>query len=47
LIVLGLLSHVPWPFVALKLIDVWVLVLAASAFASQLVARQVKGDRGS
>ena len=47
LIVLGLLSHVPWPFVALKLIAVWVLVLVASACASQLVARQVKGDRGS
>ena len=47
LIVLGLLSHVPRPFVALKLIAVWVLVLVASACASQLVARQVKGDRGS
>jgi multicomponent Na+:H+ antiporter subunit G len=42
LIMLGLLPHVAWPFGALKLIAVWVLVLVASASASQLIARKVR-----
>ena len=42
LIMLGLLPHVAWPFGALKLIVVWVLVLVASASASQLIARKVR-----
>ncbi len=44
LIMLGLLPHVAWPFGALKLIAVWVLVLLASASASQLIARKVSGS---
>jgi multicomponent Na+:H+ antiporter subunit G len=47
LIMLGLLPHVAWPFVALKLVAVWVLALVASASASQLIARKVRGRRGS
>jgi multicomponent Na+:H+ antiporter subunit G len=42
LIMLGLLPHVAWPFGALKLLVVWMLVLLASANASQLVARAVR-----
>jgi multicomponent Na+:H+ antiporter subunit G len=42
LIMLGLLPHVAWPFGALKLIAVWVLVLVGSASASQLIARKVR-----
>ena len=45
LIVLGLLPQVAWPFGALKLVLVWVLVLAASAASSQLVARKVRGGK--
>jgi multicomponent Na+:H+ antiporter subunit G len=41
LIMLGLLPHVAWPFDALKLIAVWLLVLVASASASRLIARKV------
>ena len=41
LIMLGLLPHAAWPFGALKLIAVWVLVLVASASASRLIARKV------
>jgi multicomponent Na+:H+ antiporter subunit G len=41
LIMLGLLPHVAWPFGALKLVAVWVLVLVASASASRLIARKV------
>ena len=44
LIMLGLLPHVAWPFGALKLIAVWVLVLVASASASRLIARKVHGS---
>ena len=44
LIMLGLLPHVAWPFGALKLVVVWVLVLVASASASQLIARKVRGS---
>ncbi len=43
LIMLGLLPHVVWPFGALKLFAVWVLVLLASATTSQLIARKVRG----
>lgn len=46
LIMLGLLPHVAWPFGVLKLIAVWVLVLVASASASQLIARAVRKERG-
>jgi multicomponent Na+:H+ antiporter subunit G len=45
LIILGLLPHVAWPFGALKLLVIWVLVLVASASASQLVARAVRNRR--
>ncbi len=41
LIMLGLLPLVAWPFGALKLFAVWVLVLVASASASRLIARKV------
>ena len=44
LIMLGLLPHMAWPFGALKLVVVWVLVLVASASASQLIARKVRGS---
>jgi multicomponent Na+:H+ antiporter subunit G len=47
LIMLGLLPHVAWPFGALKLVAIWLLVLAASASASQLIARKVRGGRDS
>jgi multicomponent Na+:H+ antiporter subunit G len=47
LIMLGLLPRVPWPFGALKLIAVWVLVLASSASASQLIARKARRGTGS
>jgi hypothetical protein len=39
---LGLLPHVAWPFGALKLFAIWLLVMVASAGASQLVARAVR-----
>ena len=39
LVVLGLLPRVSDPLAALKLICVWLLVLLASATASQLIAR--------
>jgi multicomponent Na+:H+ antiporter subunit G len=42
LTMLGLLPHVPWPFGALKLFAVWMLVMVASAGVSQLVARAVR-----
>lgn len=44
LVMLGLLPHVEWPFGALKLLLVWVIVLIGSASASQLVARKVRKD---
>ena len=44
LIMLGLLPHVAWPFGAMKLVAVWVLVLVASASASRLIARKVHGS---
>ncbi len=47
LIILGLLPHVAWPFGALKLVAVWVLVLIASASASRLIARKVHEDSKS
>ena len=47
LIMLGLLPHVAWPFGALKLVVVWVLVLVSSASASKLIARKVRRERGS
>ena len=45
LIMLGLLPHVAWPYGMLKLIAVWVLVLVASAAASQLIARSLRKGR--
>ena len=45
LIMLGLLPQVAWPFGALKLVAVWMLVMVASAGASQLVARAVRNKR--
>ena len=39
LVVLGLLPRVSDPLAALKLLCVWLLVLLASATASQLIAR--------
>jgi multicomponent Na+:H+ antiporter subunit G len=48
LIMIGLLPRVAWPFDALKLVVVWVLVLIASAVSSQLIARKVRhGDNDS
>jgi multicomponent Na+:H+ antiporter subunit G len=44
LIMLGLLPQVAWPFGAFKLVAIWVLVLLASAAASQLIARKVRGS---
>lgn len=44
LIMLGLLTRMG-PLGALKLVAVWVLVLVASAAASQLVARKAREDR--
>jgi multicomponent Na+:H+ antiporter subunit G len=41
LIMLGLLPQVAWPFGALKLVAVCVLVLVASASAWRLIARKV------
>ena len=46
LIMIGLLPRVAWPFDALKLIIVWVLVLVASAASSQLIARKVRREGG-
>jgi multicomponent Na+:H+ antiporter subunit G len=42
LIMIGLLPRVTWPFDALKLIVVWVLVLVASAVSSQLIGRKLR-----
>lgn len=39
LVVLGLLPRVSSPLAGLKLVCVWLLVLLASAIASQLIAR--------
>ena len=48
LIMIGLLPRVAWPFHALKLIVVWVLVLVASAVSSQLIGRKLRrGGDGS
>jgi multicomponent Na+:H+ antiporter subunit G len=47
LIMLGLLPQVAWPFGVLKLIVVWVLVLVASASASQLIGRHVRKGPGA
>ncbi len=44
LIMLGLLPRVDWPFDAIKLVVVWVLVLVSSAVASQLIGRRVKEE---
>ena len=44
LIVLGLLPQVAWPFDALKLLLAWLLVMAGSVSAAQLVARRVRKD---
>ena len=46
LIMIGLLPRVAWPFDAVKLIIVWVLVLIASAASSQLIARKVRREGG-
>ena len=45
LIMLGLLPRVDWPFDAIKLILVWVLVLVSSAVASQLIGRKAGEER--
>lgn len=47
LIMIGLLPRVAWPFDALKLVVVWVLVLVASAASSQLIARKVRREEGN
>jgi multicomponent Na+:H+ antiporter subunit G len=48
LVMIGLMPRVAWPFDALKLVLVWVLVLVASAVSSQLIARKVRREeRGS
>lgn len=48
LIMIGLLPRVAWPFDALKLIVVWVLVLVASAVSSQMIGRKLRqGGDGS
>ena len=39
LVVLGLLPRIDWPFGAMKLIVVWLLVLLAGATVGQLIAR--------
>ena len=44
LIMIGLLPRVEWPFDALKLIVVWVLVLVASAVSSQLIGRKLRRE---
>ncbi len=41
LIILGLLPQIDWPFGALKLGLVWVLILVAGSAASQIVGRKV------
>ncbi len=41
LIILGLLPRVDWPFGALKLGLVWILILLAGAASSQLIARKI------
>ncbi len=46
LIMIGLLPRVAWPFDALKLVVVWLLVLVASAVSSQLIARKVRREEG-
>ena len=45
LIMLGLLPRMDWPFDAIKLVLVWVLVLLSSAAASQLIGRKVREER--
>lgn len=42
LVVLGLLPRADWPFGALKLIVVWLLVQMAGATVSQLIAREAR-----
>jgi len=42
LIVLGLLPHVEGVLAGLKLVSIWLLVLLASAAASQLIARAAR-----
>lgn len=44
LIVLGLLPRAGSPLAALKLVAVWLLVLVASATASQLIARAARSQ---
>jgi multicomponent Na+:H+ antiporter subunit G len=43
LFVLGLLPRASWPFGAMKLIAVWLLVLLASATVGQLIGRSARG----
>ncbi|KAA6186693.1 monovalent cation/H(+) antiporter subunit G [Thiohalocapsa marina] len=38
LVVIGLLPQVAWPFAALKLVALWVLVVIGGSIAGQLVA---------
>ena len=45
LVVLGLLPRVSSPLAGLKLVCVWLLVLLASATASQLIARVARRAR--
>lgn len=44
LIVLGLLPWMEWPFGALKLITVWVLVLIGSAAVGQMIGGAVRSS---
>ena len=44
LIMIGLLPRVAWPFDALKLVVVWLLVLVASAVSSQLIGRKLRQE---
>lgn len=47
LIILGLLPQIDWPFGALKLGLVWVLVLLTGSAASQIVGRKVHEEKNS
>jgi multicomponent Na+:H+ antiporter subunit G len=46
LLVFGLVLQLDDPFGVLKLLLIWILVLAASAAGGQLIARQVQRDQG-
>lgn len=41
-IVLGIMPRVDWPFGALKLLLIWVMVMISSATVSQLIAISVR-----